>query len=61
MLVTADCIDPEYAFPVFSSDTEETSPVPHRKLSGHFNGTEVDFSIYLTPKPQWNGRFFQIV
>lgn len=61
LIITSDCIDPDYASPTFSSETEETSPVPHRKISGHFNDTEVDFNIYLTPKSQWNGRFFQIV
>ena len=61
LLITSDCIDPDYASPTFSSETEETSPVPHRKISGHFNDTGVDFNIYLTPKSQWNGRFFQIV
>ncbi|KAM0345707.1 hypothetical protein ACHAPU_006362 [Fusarium lateritium] len=58
---TRECIDFEYAFPVFDSDTDETSPTPHRRISGHFTGTTVDFNIYLTPKPQWNGRFFQLM
>ncbi|USW55113.1 hypothetical protein Slin15195_G084320 [Septoria linicola] len=61
VIVTADCIDPEYTLPVFTSNTDERHPVPHHKISGYFNSTEIDFSIYLTPKSQWQGRFFQLV
>ncbi|KAH7024104.1 hypothetical protein EDB80DRAFT_745760 [Ilyonectria destructans] len=58
--ITADCIDPMYNSAILDKQTEETSPVPHRKVSGHFNGTNVDFNIYL-PKQGWDGRFFQLV
>ncbi|KAL6922454.1 hypothetical protein FSST1_006480 [Fusarium sambucinum] len=61
VFVTADCVDPDYAFPVIDSETDETSPVPYRKVSGHFNGTTLDFTIYLTPKSKWDGRFFQLM
>ncbi|XEV01129.1 hypothetical protein FSHL1_006416 [Fusarium sambucinum] len=61
VFVTADCVDPDYAFPVIDRETDETSPVPYRKVSGHFNGTTLDFAIYLTPKSQWDGRFFQLM
>lgn len=30
---------------MISSETEETDPVPHRKVIGHFNGTETEFGI----------------
>ncbi|WP_198653531.1 PKD domain-containing protein [Actinocorallia populi] len=35
--------------------------MPHRKVSGHFEGTGVKFTIYLPPKSKWEGRFFQLV
>ncbi|KAH7347420.1 hypothetical protein B0T11DRAFT_333533 [Plectosphaerella cucumerina] len=59
--ITANCIDPVYDTPVFTSDTEETQPVPHRKVSGYFNGTRADFNFYLPPAEVWKGRFFQHV
>lgn len=59
--ITADCVDVDYASPIISSETEETEPVPHRRVIGHFNGTENEFEISLTPKSQWNGRFFQLM
>jgi hypothetical protein len=57
--VTPNCIDPLYSSPILDGETDETNPVPHRKVSGHFDGTGVDFNIYLPPKEQWQGRFFQ--
>ena len=62
MQVTADCIDPLYTQPVIDSETDETSPVPHHRVSGHFEGTGISFNIYLhsqTDKAKWDGRFFQ--
>lgn len=62
MQVTADCIDPAYADPVIDAETDETSPVPHHRVSGHFEGTNIQFTIYLhaeADKAQWDGRFFQ--
>ncbi|KAF4971615.1 hypothetical protein FSARC_1614 [Fusarium sarcochroum] len=61
LFITAGCTDSDYASPIFDSETDETAPIIHRKISGHFNGTNVDFNIYLTPKSQWNGRFFQLM
>ncbi|KAJ4253818.1 hypothetical protein NW762_010213 [Fusarium torreyae] len=61
LFVTAECIDSVYASPIFDSETDETIPTLHQKISGHFNGTNVDFNIYLTPKSQWEGRFFQLM
>lgn len=60
VLVTANCTDSDYV-PVIDSETEETSPIAHRKVSGHFNGTESLFNIYLPTNESWQGRFFQVV
>lgn len=60
--VTPDCIDPLYTQPVIDSETDETAPVPHHRVSGHFEGTNIQFNIYLHPaadKDKWAGRFFQ--
>jgi hypothetical protein len=54
-------VDQQYGKPVIDSQTDQTVPVPHRKVSGHFDGTTVKFTIYLSPKSQWQGRFFQYV
>ncbi|CAG7559043.1 unnamed protein product [Fusarium equiseti] len=59
--VTAECIDSDYNSPIFDRETDETIPIPHRRISGRFNGTDVDFNIYLTPKSKWDGRFFQLI
>ncbi|KAL3471066.1 hypothetical protein BJX99DRAFT_263680 [Aspergillus californicus] len=59
--VTADCVDPLYDTPIITSETTETSPAPHHKVSGYFNNTEVNFNIYLPPKDNWDRRFFQLV
>ncbi|KAK4201378.1 hypothetical protein QBC40DRAFT_295782 [Triangularia verruculosa] len=59
--VTEDCVDPTYNVPVFTSETDETSPVPHRRVSGYFNGTKADFNFYLPPPELFKGRFFQHV
>jgi hypothetical protein len=57
--VTADCVDPTYANPVIDAESDETSPVVHHRVSGHFEGTNIEFNIYLPPADQWKGRFFQ--
>ncbi|WP_286307897.1 PKD domain-containing protein [Agromyces mangrovi Wang et al. 2018] len=62
MHVTADCVDPTYANPVIDAMTDETSPVPHHRVAGHFEGTDIQFTIYLhaeADKVKWEGRFFQ--
>lgn len=60
ILVTANCTDSDYVA-VIDSETDETSPISHRKVSGHFNGTESLFNIYLPANGVWEGRFFQFV
>lgn len=62
MQVTADCLDLTYATPVIDSETEETAPTPHHRVRGHFEGTNIQFTIYLhaqADKAKWEGRFFQ--
>lgn len=59
--VTAECVDPLYNNPVIDSEQDLTSPVPHRKVSGHFEGTDKRFTFYFPPKNQWEGRFFHSV
>ncbi|PLB55900.1 hypothetical protein P170DRAFT_471295 [Aspergillus steynii IBT 23096] len=61
VLVTPDCVDAEYSTPVIDSETDEASPQAHRRVSGHFNGTDIRFNVYLQPQAQWDGRFFQLV
>ncbi|OMC72492.1 Tat pathway signal sequence domain protein [Paenibacillus sp. FSL H7-0326] len=51
--------DPLYNRPVIDSQTDITSPVPHRKVSGHFEGTDKKFTFYFPLKSQWGGRFYQ--
>jgi hypothetical protein len=59
--VTAHCVDPQYGRPVIDSETDQSAPVAHRQVSGHFAGTGVKFNVYLPPENQWRGRFFQYV
>lgn len=62
MRVTVDCVDPLYAEPVIDSETDETTPVAHHRISGHFANTNIEFNIYLhavKDKKKWDGRFFQ--
>lgn len=54
------CVDPIYHTPVYTNETDESSPVKHRKVSGYFNGTGIEFNIYM-PYDGWKGRFFQMV
>lgn len=59
--VTAKCVDPLYNRPVIDSESDETAPVPHHKVSGHFEGTDKKFNFYFPPKKQWQGRLFNLV
>ncbi|MGG4145305.1 Tat pathway signal sequence domain protein [Paenibacillus algorifonticola] len=60
-LTTMDNIDPLYANPVIDKESDLTTPVPHHKVSGHFEGTNKKFNFYLPPKGKFSGRFFQMV
>lgn len=61
MFVTADCVDTDYADPVIDQEQDLTDPVPHHRVSGHFEGTDKKFTFYFPPAEQWQGRFFQLV
>ncbi|PNP74366.1 hypothetical protein FNYG_12415 [Fusarium nygamai] len=58
--ITEDCVDPLFSRPIIDNETHEALPIPHLRVSGHFDGTAVDFNIYL-PESGWKGRFFQLV
>ncbi|MFT3888186.1 MAG: hypothetical protein QM713_08500 [Arachnia sp.] len=60
--ITADCIDSDFSHPVVDAESDETTPVPHHRIRGHFEGTGIQFTIYLHAeqnKEAWRGRFFQ--
>jgi len=60
-LYTPETVDPDYNRPIIDQEVDMTHPVPHRKVSGHFEGTDKRFNFYFPPKDQWEGRFFQLV
>jgi hypothetical protein len=53
--------DALFAEPFIDVDEWRDAPVRHRYVHGGFKGTETRFSIYLPPKAQYRGRFFQHV
>jgi len=59
--ITSECNDPLYNQPVIDSQEDLTTPIVHRKVSGHFEGTDKKFNFYFPAKNQWEGRFFQLV
>ncbi|KAL1889861.1 hypothetical protein Sste5346_008584 [Sporothrix stenoceras] len=59
-VITADTVDPTYSSPVVDAEVDEAEPTPHRRVAGHFEGTDIDFNIYLPPSQHWHGRFFQL-
>ena len=59
MQITASCVDPGYNTPVIDRENDVTTPVAYHQVSGHFEGTDIQFNIYLPPASQWKGRFFQ--
>ncbi|KAL0942059.1 uncharacterized protein CTRU02_204822 [Colletotrichum truncatum] len=59
--IDPECIDPKYNVPVIDTVVDLSHPVIHRRVSGHFNDTEVDFNLYFPPEAQWQGRFFSYV
>lgn len=61
MMVTADCVDPQFDRPIIDSETDVAAPLAMHKVAGHFDGTDVKFTFYLPEKKQWNGRFFHQV
>lgn len=61
MMVTADCVDPQFDRPVVDSRAQVASPFPHLRVAGHFQGTNLKFNFYFPDKDRWQGRFFQSV
>ncbi|KAH6678978.1 hypothetical protein VD0002_g5677 [Verticillium dahliae] len=59
--ITPDCTDPSFSMAIIDDEIDAATPVTHRLVSGHFNGTTTRFNIYLPPRNKWEGRFFQFV
>lgn len=59
--ITPDSVDPIYNQPVIDSQEDLTTPVEHRRVSGHFEGTDRKFTFYFPPKNLWKERFFQVL
>lgn len=59
VLINDNCIDPDYSQPIIDKKEKILSPVPLYKVSGHFEGTDVNFNFYFPAKDKWEGRFFQ--
>jgi hypothetical protein len=53
--------DPMFKEPYVDIDEWRSAPVRHRYVHGGFKGTSTRFSLYLPPKEQFQGRFFQYV
>lgn len=53
--------EPLFSQPFIDVDEWRDTPVRHRYVHGGFKGTNTLFSIYLPPKEQYQGRFFQPV
>ena len=56
--VGPDWIDPLFHAPFVDIDEQRADPVPHRYVSGGFQGTQARFSFYFPPAEQYQGRFF---
>lgn len=63
MLVTAECTDPVYNAAIFKvvSVSAASASQPYTKVLAEFTGTPYQVNIYLPPKKDWQGRFFQHV
>jgi hypothetical protein len=57
----AQAEDPMFSEPFTDKDEWRDTPVRHRYVHGGFKGTDLKFSLYLPPKEQFQGRFFQYV
>jgi len=51
--------DALFTQPYVDVDEWHDTPVRHRYVHGGFAGTDTRFSVYLPPKAQYQGRFFQ--
>jgi hypothetical protein len=54
-------IEAMFSQPFIDIDEWRDKPVRHRYVHGSFKGTDTLFSIYMPPKEQYKGRFFQPV
>ncbi len=54
-----EATDPLFREPYVDLDEWREAPVRHRYVHGGFKGTATRFSLYLPPKAQYGGRFFQ--
>ncbi|BCW62888.1 PKD domain-containing protein [Arthrobacter sp. StoSoilB22] len=54
--IDATCVDPSYGKPVIDNRTSVDGLL---LVEGHFEGPGTKFRIFLPPKNQWEGRFFQ--
>jgi hypothetical protein len=59
--VTSDCFDPQYSLISIDSESEQLEPMPHYRITAHFDNTAISINLYFPPKDQWRGRFFQYV
>ena len=59
LFITADCVDPVLKEAVIDVDEWRDTPVRHRFVNGHFEGTGSRFSFYFPPVDKFKGRFFQ--
>src|SRR5262245_19685954 len=57
--VDEGCTDTRWNTPVIDIDEMRVTPVPHRYVNGHYDGTSARFSFYFPPAAQYQGRFIQ--
>lgn len=60
ILVDAQCVDADFSTPVIDSRAEVEAPVKGLKVTGHFKD-QGKFVFFFPAKPQWSGRFYQLV
>lgn len=53
--------DTMFQQPYIDIDEWREEPVKHRYVHGGFTGTDTRFSLYMPPKEQFKGRFFQYI
>lgn len=58
VMETIELAEP-YTKPFTDVDEWRDTPVRHRYVHGGFEGTDLLFSMYFPPEPQYQGRFFQ--
>lgn len=56
MDVTGESADPEFDRVVVDGDEQHVAPVPHRKVTAHFEGSDARFTVHL-PHEGWQHRF----